>query len=550
VEYPPASARGGYPAARTRGGIEEGGDPIPGGLPNLLRRQRHAILLAAVLIAALAGSLRPGEASGATAAPDSVRAMVDGLRLVNYFPADGPHDRMWTNFDAAAIERDLDRVAAMRGNAVRIILDLRVFSVPSPPRVDLDELSRVMAIAARHGLRVELTLFDQLAVCDTCGGYTQIAASERWADAVFAALPHADPRIAFVELQNQIDPHNGDAVRWAQQLLPYVRDASGGRPVTVSVDAPAANLVELQLALGSAIPDFWNLHYYYLPGAALATFEEARRVAAPRPLLVGEVGYSTFPGNTSASGVPPTSSAHEAYQDYLLRSVELATRQAGLPPAAPWLVNDFPCPECAPSDCILDCAPQPCSPCAQLDDFYGILRADGSPKPAAATIAGVFGGLPISTDFNSGFEDPAGTDPADWRIRRPDDATFSRDPTVARTGRASARIQQSAAGLTDSPCWFVEPMTALGDDPYTLGAWVSGRQATGTTEVDIVWIDYQGQEVGTTASSPLPAGDTAWTRLAATATPPAGAVTAQLRLCSSGNAGSAWFDDVSFDRDG
>ena len=105
---------------------------------------------------------------------------------------------------------------------------------------------------------------------------------------------------------------------WARQLLPHVREVAGGIPVTVSVDAPASNLVDLQLALGSAAPDFWDFHYYFLPGSAQATFREVAAIAAPRPLLIGEVGYSTFPGNPAIPGVPTTAPAREAYQDYVL----------------------------------------------------------------------------------------------------------------------------------------------------------------------------------------------------------------------------------------
>src|SRR5438132_5317340 len=217
--------------------------------------------------------------------------MVQGLRLMNWFPALGPHDRMGTSFDAAAIDRDLGAVAALHANTVRVIPDVKVFTLPAPPPEYLDELSRTVALAARHGLRVELTLFDQF------GSYTRIDDSKRWADAVLSRFGRHDARIAFIELQNEIGPESEDAMRWARELLPYVREASGGSPVTVSVAAPVSNLVDLQLALGSAVPDFWDFHYYYLPASAPAAFREAASVAAPRPLLIGEVGYSTFPGN-------------------------------------------------------------------------------------------------------------------------------------------------------------------------------------------------------------------------------------------------------------
>jgi hypothetical protein len=406
---------------------------------------------------------------------------------------------------------------------VRVIPDVRVFTVPSPPPVYLDELSRTVGLAAAHGLRVQLTLFDQF------GDYARVADSERWADAVLGRF-RSDPRIAFIELQNQITPQNDGAMGWARQLLPHVREVAGGIPVTVSVDAPASNLVDLQLALGSAAPDFWDFHYYFLPGSAQATFREVAAIAAPRPLLIGEVGYSTFPGNPAIPGVPTTAPAREAYQDYVLRTVELAAIEAGLPPAAPWLVNDLRCDDCPP-----------------VERFYGLLRVDGSAKPAAATISRLLAGAPVDRDIDPGFERAAGDDPAYWRVLGAAGATFRRDPGIAHGGTASALIEGGEQGATGDHCWAVEPLDPpRAGDRYSLSAWARGRSATGRTAVEVAWLDYGGGAIDTAASSPLTEGDTGWTRLSVSSSVPAGTVAAELRLCTAQNGGSAWFDDVRF----
>ncbi|MEA2672283.1 MAG: hypothetical protein QOG45_2503 [Chloroflexota bacterium] len=491
-----------------------------------MRRLRHLLLVACLCAGGYAGLLAPPTAlADSFPRPAAVREMVQGLRLLNWFPAQGPHDRMWTAFDPDAIDRDLGAVAALHGNAVRVIADVRVFTVPSPPSVYLDELSRTVGLAAAHGLRVQLTLFDQF------GEYARVADSERWADAVLGRF-RGDPRIAFIELQNQIAPQDDGAMRWARQLLPYVREVSGGIPVTVSVDAPASNLVDLQLALGSAAPDFWDFHYYFLPGSGQATFREVAAVAAPRPLLIGEAGYSTFPGNDAIPGVPPSAPAQEAYQDYLLRTVELAAIEAGLPPAAPWLLNDF----------------RSCGDCKPVDDFYGLFRADGSAKPAAATISRTFAGVPVDRDIDLGFEGAAGDDPAYWRVLGAAGATFRRDPVIAHGGTASALIEGGEQGAAGDHCWAVQPL----DPPrtggrYSLSAWARGRSATGRTAVEVAWLDYRGGAIDTAASSPLTEGDTGWTRLSVSSSVPAGTVAAELRLCTAENSGSAWFDDVRFD---
>ena len=60
-------------------------------------------------------------------------------------------------------------------------------------------LEKVVDLAAHHGLRVELALFDWW------HDYADVAGSRRWAAALLS--PYAgDERIAFVELKNEIRP--------------------------------------------------------------------------------------------------------------------------------------------------------------------------------------------------------------------------------------------------------------------------------------------------------------------------------------------------------
>jgi hypothetical protein len=501
---------------------------------------RRLLITGCLFVAILAGAVRP---AAATAEPPdaAIAGMVRGLRLVNWFPSQGPHDRMWTAFDPAAVDRDFATIAGMHANAVRVIPDVKAFTMPSPPVRYLDELSRTVALAARHGLRVQLTLFDQF------GDYTRIDDSRRWAEAMLSRF-RGDPRIAFVELQNEIGPHSDDAMRWARDLLPHVRGLSGGIPVTVSVSMPDSSLLDLKLALGSAAPDFWDLHYYYLPGSAATALREAAAIAAPKPLLIGEAGYSTFPDNAAVPGVPRTTAAQEAYQEYLLRAVEWATIGTGLPPAAPWIVNDFPCPECVPAGCVTDCSESGCATCKPADDFYGLRRADGSAKPAAATVSGILGGAPVDLDVNLGFERAAGDDPAGWRTVDAGGATLRRDPTVSHSGSASAFIAGSDSGDGAGPCWAVQPLLSpRAGSRYRMTAWARGAAATGRTYADLVWLDYAGQPNGDSASTSLALGDTDWTRLEVSSPVPDGTVAVELRLCSAANAGSAWFDDVRID---
>ena len=196
-------------------------------------------------------------------------------------------------------------------------------------------LERVVDIAARRGLRVELTLFDWW------HAYADVAGSRRWAAAVLS--PYAgDARIAFVELKNELRPQDEGASAWAAALIPYVRELTR-KPVTISVPAlePARDLGLLRSALGTAQPDFYSAHFYWRPELLAAHLDAARAAVAPVPLRLAETGYSTAVSYDIVRGVPASRSAREAQQAYYLRSVAAVARRLGLPPIAPWVLSDF-----------------------------------------------------------------------------------------------------------------------------------------------------------------------------------------------------------------
>ena len=194
---------------------------------------RLHLRLAAVLAAVLVASLHGGSVRASSA--DGMRVPED-VRSISYFPALGGWTLMWTRFDAEAIDRDLARIAWLRANTVRVIVPARVFGYPEPEAAMSARLENVVDLAARHGLRVELTLFDWW------HDYADIAGSRRWAGALLSPYT-GDARIAFVELKNEIRPQDAGAAEWAAALIPYVREVAR-LPVAISVPAldPARDL--------------------------------------------------------------------------------------------------------------------------------------------------------------------------------------------------------------------------------------------------------------------------------------------------------------------
>ena len=163
-----------------------------------------AIFLVASLILAIALTqpASHGPAGQLPAIPKSLTAMesrVRDLKEVNYYPAAGGWTYMWSHFDPTAIDRDFARIRALDANTVRIIIQPSVFGFPTVRPVMADRLSEVIGLAAKHSLRVHLTLFDWWSQ------FSDIDGSKEWVSSLLSRY-RDDPRIAVVELQNEIYP--------------------------------------------------------------------------------------------------------------------------------------------------------------------------------------------------------------------------------------------------------------------------------------------------------------------------------------------------------
>ena len=277
---------------------------------------------------------------------------------------------MWSRFDPTAIGRDFARIHALRANTVRIIIQPSVFGFPTVRPVMADRLSEVIGLAAKHSLRVHLTLFDWWS------GYTDIHGSKEWVSSLLSQY-RDDPRIAVVELKNELDPQSRAAVAWVTTMLPYLSTVLPGTLRTVSTTSVPPQVFALFTGeLNSSPPDFWDYHYYGPAGDAYSLLSRIKALAAPRPLFVGETGYST-------DAAPGGQSAQEHAQAAYYRAVFTAAAALGLPTPAPWTLNDFSSGGIPPESGIADIPAQ---------YGYGLFELNGTPKPAAAIVSRAFSG--------------------------------------------------------------------------------------------------------------------------------------------------------------
>ena len=458
------------------------------------------------------------------------------LRLINYFPPDSGWQYMWTRWEPDQIEHDFSIMATMGANAVRVTVFPDVMGFPTPSPLMQSRLSQIVGIAGDHGLKVQLSLFDQFT------DFADIPDSLTWAHDLLEPLS-GSAHLAFVDVRNELDAPStmGDSqvYRWVDALIPAVERDAPGIPVALSITTPA-HITALRTAL-RVVPDFWDLHYYASDGLAYATMDEAVQAAAPQPVFIGETGFATA-DEGSAPGLPGGAPSLEAYQAHYYQVIEQAARSLGLGAAAPWALYDFT---------------QAAIPSRQQPDQYafGLLHTDGIPKPAADVIDRLFTTGNISSDFNADFSRAVSTAggelPAVWRLWRPDEARFALDPDVGHGGAGgSARVSGSGGSDADMPAFYtvpVQPQVTPGCR-YRATAWVRGSEATGTTVVNVSWFDGQGVFMSGSDSPALGPGDTDWTELEATGTAPPGAAFAEIWLKSAHNSGTVWFDDVTWTR--
>jgi hypothetical protein len=458
------------------------------------------------------------------------------LKVVSYFPADAGWTEMWTNWQPARIDADLSRAAALHANTIRAIVEPNLFGYPHPSATYVSRLDRFVAIAAAHGLHVQLTLFDWWY------RWRDLAGSRTWARALLSRYAD-DPRIAFVEVRNEVLP-KPQVVRWLRTMIPFVRTLLGGRmPVTVSVGGrhPAARLVRLAHGLKDTRPDFWDIHEFG-GGAELmySSLERAAAVVAPARLWIGETGYPTTTASTGYGGVPLTDSAQEAAQAHFLATASWAARAAGLPAIGVWALDDL-VPAAVPDRTALPSDPEL---------HFGLFHTDGTPKPAASVVRAVFARGAAAPSFNGSFEQAVASDdgttvPAQWSMDG--NATFAEDHETTRQGALSARVILSRPNATASLSIVPPDAAVRRGTRIAARAWADRSTATARVFLVIEWRNANDRLVQRDSSPPLRATHD-WRQLAVAARAPRGAAYARIELVVRGAADPVWFDGVSFTR--
>jgi endo-1,4-beta-mannosidase len=349
---------------------------------------------------------------------------------VNYWPASSAM-AWWSRFDRAEVTRDIERVAATGMDSVRLFLLWEAFQ-PSSDGVDREMLVRLVEvadIAEAAGVRIVPTLFTgHMSGVNWIPGWA-LGGSRRdprfrvvsggrvvaeglrdWftdgeigrAQALLAregaAALAGHPALWAWDLGNEhsncvVPPDRERARRWLGQMTAAIRGADPGALVTIGLHMEdleqdrllgpreAAEVCDLLTMHGYPIYASWSegpLDQHLVPFLACIT----RWLGGGADVLFSEFGLPTLPvsDGDARPGTGPMLVAEADAATYTAQVLD-GLREAGCVGAMLWCYADYdPALWAAPP---LDEAPH--------ERTFGLWRADGTPKPAVAEIAGFAG---------------------------------------------------------------------------------------------------------------------------------------------------------------
>jgi hypothetical protein len=488
---------------------------------------RRSTVLAAAVTAAAVAVAATGPASAAfastrtaskttTTSTTSSRVPVTQLKIMNYYPSDAGWTLMWTTYSHSRTAADFQAIRALGANTVRLVVQPQAVGYPTVTSAMATNFKDALSTAAAAGLSVQLTLFDWWS------SYSDLSGSQQWLRSLLAGQSN-NPTIALVELQNELATTSSSAMNWATQMLRYLPKVLPGVPRTISpsVSEGLTGISNMLTTFSSSVMEVADVHYYGDAAHAAQTIRTAKSYAAGRPVVVGETGLDTADG-----------AAGEEAQARFFGVVARTARDLGVQPVAPWVLYDF----------TANGMPYAAS---DAEHHYGLLRTDGTRKPAAAVVQQAFAGTGTA-DLDGGFEAEVNGSPdrfGAWLPFAPYYGTASVATDVVRSGTAAMCFSSTTGGSWLPSVYQSLPVLAAGQTVSVAG-YVNRTAPSGTERIVVSWFDSAGQNLGYSESSAASTAGT-WEPLQVSATAPAGADTVQIHLQAGNESGRACYDDVS-----
>ena len=304
-------------------------------------------------------------------ARSGTRLILDGRPFqvfgIDYYPRTTPWDRFWVNYSSAEIDRDLTIIRSLGLNTVRTFIPFEQFGGPKPDPAMLGHLHDFLDRADANGVKVLLTLFDFRT------DYRPLLwpESDRHLEGLLTRFRDHRAILAWDmknEPNNDYGSNGAEVVdAWLAHTARLAHQYDPNHLITIGWLNPgaASNLADSV--------DFISYHFFS-PADELAAGYAGLRAAVPdKPIVMTEFGLPTWNSWLFPHG--HTEAEQASYYADILRIMR-ATDSAG---TAVWTLHDF---SYVPKQ-VTGGLPWRVGPELQL----GVLRADGTRKPAAALLA-------------------------------------------------------------------------------------------------------------------------------------------------------------------
>jgi endo-1,4-beta-mannosidase len=343
---------------------------------------------------------------------------------VNYWPASSAM-RWWQRFDPTEVDRDFTRIREAGGRLARLFLLWEDFQ-PAPNVVSERALAHLVTVAdtaRRHDLRIMPTLFTgHMSGANfipewALGGSAQsqrfrVIARDRVVDGAMrnwyvdplvfeaqgilarecAGALARHPALWGWDLGNEnsnccVPPTSDDGVRWLERMASEIRSADASCAITIGIHMEdLEDDRRIGPAAAARVCDVLCMHGYpiYAPWSRsrvdpelLAFLADITRWLGGKDVLFAEFGAPTRNGDPEAERIAGESLLSE---DEAARYTALAferLRIAGATGGLVWCYADYD--RAIWSEPPFDRAPH--------ERHFGLWRADGTAKPAAATLA-------------------------------------------------------------------------------------------------------------------------------------------------------------------
>lgn len=346
---------------------------------NSNHRPFRAVLLVLVGLQLLLGLLaEPVQAAG----PSFMKAQGDRLTIngqsitlkgSNFYPLVNSFPAMWNYWNADLVRQGLKQAAELGSNSVRILVPFAPtygwsdHEDGSVPGERLAMLQQFLQIASEFNIRVIVSLFDFEEFPRP--GTVEDRNHLRYARDIITLLRN-DDRVLAWDLHNEPDNYppwksGGDiepAMNWLYRMRGYIRSLDSNHLITIGAGKRESFFRKSKQGYTIAdMSDFLSHHSYNADALAEEIYEFQQKTNRQKPIILEETGWP--------SGPIFSTNFKESIQTEKYRKTLAIAKSHRIAGVLQWM--------------LYDAEPTGAPPWDDIGNYYGLIRKNGTLKPAA-----------------------------------------------------------------------------------------------------------------------------------------------------------------------